>query len=187
MIRKHTHSDLIERCRQGDAKAQTRVYELYCRAMYNTAYRILDDAFLAEDVMQEAFINAFQNLQHFSESVSFGAWLKRIVVNTSINEAKKRQKGWDIAEELSFEQQTIGEEAEPQVGQLTVNLVHNSINKLARGYRIILSLYLLEGYDHEEIGEILTISPSTSRSQYTRAKQKLKAILLKDNQHAGRI
>jgi len=181
-IRKSTHSDLIEDCRRGDARAHTRVYELYCKAMYNTAYRILDDEFLAEDIMQEAFISAFEKLPGFKGEVSFGAWLKRIVINKSINEAKQRQTTWNMVNE--FPETEVNEETDIPVDSQTISRVYNALTKLPDGYRIILSLYLLEGYDHEEIGDILGITSSTSRSQYSRAKQRLKQEVLNSENNA---
>ncbi len=152
---------------------------MYCGALYNTALRILDDAFLAEDVMQESFLSAFQHLHSFKAEVSIGAWLKRIVVNRSINEVKKRQQQLNMLSDAQ-EEWTDHQTDQPIVG-LTVERVQRAMETLSDGYRIIISLYLLEGYDHEEIGEILGISSSTSRSQYSRAKRRLQKVLLNDN------
>jgi RNA polymerase sigma-70 factor (ECF subfamily) len=162
---KNIHDQLIEACKQGKVNAQTQLYDMYCGAMYNTALRILDDEFLAEDVMQESFLSAFHNLNSFKAEVSIGAWLKRIVINRSINEVKKRQKQLDILSEVK-EEWTDHVADQPIVG-LTVERVQQAMEALSDGYRIIISLYLLEGYDHEEISEILGISASTSRSQYS--------------------
>lgn len=170
------HHDLIDRCRQGDRIAYQRLYKLYSRSMYNVGYRIVNDSDEAEDVLQEAFISAFNNLESYRGDSSFGAWLKRIVINKAINQVNKRKLDrlpeddrWDVMEE-----------AEVDVFEgfpFTVESVREAIERLPDGYRSVLSLYLLEGYDHGEIAEILKITESTSKSQFNRAKKKLKELL----------
>ena len=142
--------------------------------MFNTSQRIVSDTMEAEDIMQESFLSAFEKIETYSGKVSFGAWLKKIVINRSLD-SLNRQKAifeeFDAHHELknvSDEKDHLHEDVD-----LKIEEVKKSIDKLPDGYRIILSLYLLEGYDHDEIGEILNISSSTSRSQLSRAKQKL--------------
>ena len=166
------HEDLIARCRRGDREAHYRIYKLYARSMYNVSYRITGREEDAEDALQEAFISAFNNLQSYRADATFGAWLKRIVVNKSINLLKKRkheliseEEQWDIPEE---------EVQEEYREELTVDRVKKAIEELPDGYRTVLSLYLLEGYDHQEIAGIMGISESTSKSQLNRAKTKLR-------------
>jgi len=173
---KNIHQDIIDRCKKGEQTAQFQLYKLYYKAMYNTCYRIVSDEMEAEDIMQEAFLKAFDKLDTYSGRVSFGAWLKRIVINHSIDQIKKKKLDFKNVEEYPHE---IKEEKEEQEDDITEQIeeIRNALNQLADGYRIVLSLYLLEGYDHDEIGEILNISASTSRSQYTRAKNKLKEQL----------
>jgi len=143
--------------------------------MYNTSVRIIKDEHLAEDIMQEAFLSAFTKIDTYNGEVTFGAWLKRIVINKSIDYLKKQKiKLSELGEEHEF---ITEEEDWKYENDGEVEKVRNAINRLADGYRIVLSLYLLEGYDHEEIGQILEISSSTSRSQFTRAKQKLIQLL----------
>jgi RNA polymerase sigma factor (sigma-70 family) len=154
------HADLIEQCRQGDREAHYRLYKLYARSMYNVGYRIVNHAGEAEDVLQEAFISAFRNLEYYRGDASFGSWLKRIVVNKAINVIKKRRT------------EPLAEGADYSVDQ-----VKRAIASLPDGYRSVLSLYLLEGYDHSEIAEILGISESTSKSQFNRSKKKLLSLL----------
>jgi RNA polymerase sigma factor (sigma-70 family) len=170
------HNDLIARCRTGDRDAHYKLYTLYSKAMFNVGYRITRNEEEAEDVLQEAFISAFRSLDSYRGDATFGAWLKRIVVNKALNALGKRKHEiipeddaqWDIAEE----------ESTPEYREdLTVERVKEGIEKLPDGYRTVLSLYLLEGYDHQEIGEILGISESTSKSQLNRAKSKLKELL----------
>jgi RNA polymerase sigma-70 factor (ECF subfamily) len=143
--------------------------------MFNVSFRITGREEDAEDALQEAFISAFRNLSSYRGDAAFGAWLKRIVVNKAINILKRRKhelmpedEQWDVAEEANAAEYKEG---------LTVDRVKKAIDQLPDGYRAVLSLYLLEGYDHEEIGEILGISESTSKSQLNRAKSKLRKLL----------
>ncbi len=172
----HTTNALIMRCRKGDRQAYYQLYKLYSRAMYNVGYRIVNNPDEAKDVLQEAFISAFNSLSTYRGDAAFGAWLKRIVVNKAINLV--RQKKFDrIPETTGFdvtEEETVDElEHFP----FTVEKVRKAIEQLPDGYRVVLSLYLLEGYDHSEIGEILGITESTSKSQFNRSKKKLKKLL----------
>lgn len=170
------HEELIQRCRQGDQQAHHQLYQLYKRSMYNVGYRIVNDEDEAQDVLQEAFISAFRNLAFYRGDATFGAWLKRIVVNKAINYLKKRQlERLPEGDRWEVEQEETGENLEQF--PYTVQQVRDAIQNLPDGYRAVLSLYLLEGYDHGEIGEILGISESTSKSQFNRSKKKLKAIL----------
>lgn len=143
--------------------------------MYNVSYRITGRQEDAEDALQEAFISAFKNLSSYRADATFGAWLKRIVVNKSINVLKRRKhelmpedEEWDVVET-----DPAGEYRE----ELTVDRVKKAIEELPDGYRSVLSLYLLEGYDHQEIAQILGITESTSKSQLNRAKGKLREKL----------
>ena len=144
--------------------------------MFNVAYRITRSEPEAEDVLQEAFISAFRNLDKYRGDATFGAWFKRIVVNKAINALNKNKhetipdddERWDVAEEIDTTEYREG---------LTVERVRQGIEKLPDGYRTVLSLYLMEGYDHQEIGQIMGISESTSKSQLNRARTKLKEIL----------
>lgn len=168
---KHTH--LIEACKQYDRKAQYEVYKLYSKAMFNVSMRILNHVAEAEDVLQESFLDAFQKIGEFRQSSTFGAWLKQIVVNRSINYLRQRKVTWQgiddhLADIVPEDTQTDWAEADLQVEQ-----IHRAIQSLPDGFRAVLSLYLLEGYDHEEIAQILNISEVTSRTQYIRAKKRL--------------
>ncbi|HEX8041532.1 MAG TPA: RNA polymerase sigma factor [Chryseosolibacter sp.] len=170
------HDDLIARCKSGDREAYYRLYKLYSRQMFNVSCRITGRAEDAEDALQEAFTSAFKNLAHYRGDATFGAWLKRIVVNKSINVLKKRKHElipdddeWDAPEEEP--------ESEYMEG-LTIERVKKAIEELPDGYRTVLSLYLLEGYDHQEIAGIMKVSESTSKSQLNRAKAKLREKLI---------
>lgn len=169
------HADLIERCRQGDREAHYQVYKLYSKSMYNIGYRIVNNQEEAEDVLQEAFINAFRSLNLYRGEASFGSWLKRIVINKAIN-ALKMRKMERISEDESFDIKDEGA-ADQEEFPYSVLEVKQAIEGLPDGYRSVLSLYLLEGYDHGEIAEIMGISESTSKSQFNRSKKKLREIL----------
>lgn len=167
------HSPLIEGCKEGDVRSQYKLYNLYSKAMYNLSYRILNNQFDAEDILQEAFTDCFENISTFRYESTFGAWLKSIVVNKSINHLKRKRP------ELVYDQfiPDIPEETIDDEPAYNHKQIFNAIEKLPDGYRVILTLYLLEGYDHQEIAGILKITESTSKSQFMRAKEKLKKIL----------
>ncbi len=163
---------LIEECRSGNSKAQFRIYNQYSRAMYNLAYRMVNNREDAEDILQEGFLECFRNIGSFRFESTFGAWLKSIIINKCINQLRKKKVDLLYYENLPAD---LPEE-EPDVIYDTTR-VFRGIEKLPDGYRVILTLYLLEGYDHTEISQILGISESTSKSQYSRAKDKLRNIL----------
>lgn len=168
------HQDLEDGCRTGDQKSQFKIYKLYYKAMYNTSLRIVNDTMEAEDIMQESFLSAFEKIDSYSGTVSFGAWLKRIVINRSLDTLSRRKAIFeDIERHMGIRDESTEEIVMKEELEVKVEEVKDAIKKLPDGYRIILSLYLLEGYDHDEIAEILDISSSTSRSQLSRAKQKL--------------
>jgi RNA polymerase sigma-70 factor (ECF subfamily) len=172
---RNIHQNLIDGCKTGDQKAQFQIYKLYYKAMYNTSLRIVSDTMEAEDIMQESFLSAFEKIETYSGTVSFGAWLKKIVINRSLD-TLNRQKAIFEEFDAHHELKDITVDDDHMLQQdidIKLEEVKQAIEKLPDGYRIILSLYLLEGYDHDEIGEILKISSSTSRSQLSRAKQKL--------------
>ena len=177
---KNLHQDLIDGCKTGDQKAQFQVYKLYYKAMFNTSLRIVNDTMEAEDIMQESFLSAFEKIDTYSGTVSFGAWLKKIVINRSLDTLSRKKAIFEDIETHIGIKDTSGEEiALKEEVELKVEEVKQAIENLPDGYRIILSLYLLEGYDHDEIADILSITSSTSRSQLSRAKQKLLSELKK--------
>ena len=171
------HVDLVERCKQGERKAQYELYKHYSKAMFNVCMRMLNHVGEAEDALQEAFVDAFSHLHQFRHQSTFGAWLKQIVVNKAINQLRSRKVQWVEIEEW----QQNGSNGEPTEEvpsweddlAYDVERIRSSMQQLPEGYRVVLSLYLFEGYDHEEIGEVLGISETTSRTQYMRAKRRL--------------
>ena len=168
---------LVRQCINGDPSAYRVLYDRYSKAMYNTALRIVNTTADAEDVLQESFTDAFMQLGSFEHKSTFGAWLKQIVVFKSIALLKKQrisfvdmEKAEDITDESDLDENEIW---------YTVEMIKQTMQQLPDGYRTVLSLYLFEGYDHEEISAILGTAQSTVRTQYIRAKQKLLKLLKK--------
>jgi RNA polymerase sigma-70 factor (ECF subfamily) len=147
--------------------------------MFNVAMRITNDYAEAEDVLQESFLNAFQNIHTFRGDSTFGSWLKTIVVNKAIGLVKKRKLSLIAIDDREYAE-TVETVDEADM-QYQVASVRKAIQKLPDGYRVVLSLYLLEGYDHGEIAEILQITEATSKSQYSRARKKLLDLI--KNEH----
>lgn len=170
-----THKSLVENSKSGDRNSQYQLYELYVDAMYNIAMRFLGCKEDAEDVVQDSFIDAFKNLHKFKYESTFGAWLKRIVINKCINHLKVKRLPLSTINDHEFH---LTEEVEyERVAAVDILKVKTGIEKLPQGYRQIINLYLLEGFDHNEISEVLGITTSTSKSQYHRAKKKLVEII----------
>ena len=165
---------LIANCKRGDRVAQYRLYQQYSRAMYNICLRMLRNEQDAEDVLQNAFLDVFTKIDTYRYEATIGAWIKRIVINNCINFIKKRKMQFEEYDPRKVDQP---EEVVPDFEPETVEAVQRAIGQLPHGYRTVFSLYLLEGYDHKEIGEILEISEATSKSQYSRAKQKIREIM----------
>lgn len=144
--------------------------------MFNVSYRIVGDSYLAEDVMQESFLKAFRKLDSFSGNVTFGAWLKKIVINTSINELKKSNKYQFESLDDTTEIYDFKEESE-NYSELKAENVLKTIQNLKSNYKIILTLFFIEGYDLEEITGILNISNENCRTMMSRAKESLRKKL----------
>jgi RNA polymerase sigma factor (sigma-70 family) len=173
------HRQLVEDCRSGNRKAQYEFYNSYAKAMYNICYRMMNDAEEARDMLQESFIDAFRRLESFRFESTVGAWLKKIVINKCINALEKRKIIW-ADEEItdSYTDTDENESVDEEKLQLSVERVKKAMIRLPEGARVIFSLYLLEGYDHTEISEILHISESTSKTQFMRARQMVKEFML---------
>jgi len=169
------HRELVEDCKLGKRQAQFELYRLYSKAMYNICLRMVRNDLDAEDLLQNSFVDIFTKLHTFRFQSSVGAWIKRIVVNNCINFLKKRRlEIQELNEKIT--EQPIPDEEEISL-PYSVESINQALFKLPNGYRVVFSLYLLEGYDHKEIGEILDISEATSKSQYSRAKKKLRELL----------
>jgi RNA polymerase sigma-70 factor (ECF subfamily) len=174
------HQELISKCRKGDRAAQVELYGLYYKAMFNTSLRMLNNRMEAEDVMQDSFLAAFTKLDQYRGEMPFGAWLKRIVINRSIDVLRQRRIRF---EELDERLESEADEPYIQTTEDTEKLVRQvreAIKLLPEGFRVVLTLSLFEGFDHEEIAMVLGITESTSRSQLARAKRKLAEILTLD-------
>ena len=169
---------LIEACKKGDSLAQYTIYSQYSKAMYNLAFRMMNNREDAEDILQEAFTDAFRKLGSYRFESTFGAWIKTIIINKCINQLKKRKAEFVFDEIPDKETYDIEKDDEPY--QKDIQKVFKAIEYLPDGYRLVFTLYLLEGYDHSEISGILDISESTSKTQYHRAKRKLIQLLEKE-------
>lgn len=171
---------LLELCKSNDQRAQLEVYNRYYKAMYNTAYRIVKDSYKAEDIMQESFLSAFTKLETLKEASMFGAWLKRIVVNNSIHYYNLNSKYTDVPlDDVLYkieDEQGIAEDDELMSTQASRILA--TMKTLKENYQLSLSLHLIEGYDYEEICEIMNISHANCRTMISRAKDSLRQKLL---------
>nr|WP_313795270.1 RNA polymerase sigma factor [uncultured Allomuricauda sp.] len=167
--------ELVKQCKANDRKAQLRLYQQYCDGMFAVAMRFLKNQDDAEDVLQESFIKAFQRMDQFKGEVTFGAWLKRIVVNGSIDFLKsKHQKTVELNE--GYMHVTDDDDWTIEDG-ISIKKVKDAIEKLAEKYRYVIQLFLVEGYDHSEISQILGISETASRTRLLRGKTQLKEEL----------
>jgi RNA polymerase sigma-70 factor (ECF subfamily) len=170
---------LLEGCKQNDSSAQQELYNKYSPKMLSVCYRYTKTREDAEDMLQEGFIKVFTQIHQFESRGSLEGWILRIMVHTCINHLKKNKRFNESIDLLHAENIGIREDYIPAT--LQAKQVVESIRTLPIGYRTVLNLYAIEGYSHKEIGSMLDIEESTSRSQYTRAKSLLESILLKRN------
>ncbi len=179
-LKQHNIEELILLCKQKNEKAQYEIYNRYAKAMYNVCYRIVKDAHFAEDVMQEGFMKAFTKINDYKQEVAFGAWLKRIIVNGSIDFYKKnnqfRVEDFNTALHKT-EDAVFHDTDDTNYNELKVKHILETINSLKYNYRMILTLFYIEGYDSEEISEILKISYANCRTTLSRAKDCLRKKL----------
>lgn len=164
----HSNKELIDRCLEGNPKAQESLYRQFAPPMYGVCLRYARNTLEADDILQEAFIKIFKHLKDFNHQGSFEGWVRRIVVNTAINYYKSKLKEWD---EVSIDR-AGGENTlqSKDIDCLTRDDLLNVIRELPEGYRMVFNLYVIEGYNHQEIGMMLNISESTSKSQLSRAR-----------------
>lgn len=174
------HQDLIDACRAGDRKAQFGIYKLYYKAMYNTSLRIVNDTAEAEDILQESFLDAFRRIGSYSGEGSFGSWLKRIVINRSLDFLRKSKEHIPI-ESINLEIPEDIEYIDEDELKLKVAEVKSAVASMPEDFRVILSLILFEGYDHEEVSRLLKITNQLSRTRYSRARQRLVNELKKNS------
>ena len=177
----HTTEELVSLCVEKNQKAQFEIYSRYSIAMYNVAYRIVKDIHFAEDVMQEGFLKAFTKINDYKKEVAFGAWLKRIIVNSSIDFYKKNNqfKKEDFEKSLfKIENSETENDDVINFNDLKVKQILETIASLKNSYSIVLTLFFIEGYDQEEISGILNISYANCRTTLSRAKESLRKKLL---------
>ena len=176
------NTELVEACKLGNRSAQYKLYSLYSKSMFNICLRILNHRGEAEDVLQEAFVDAFAKIGTFRQEASFGVWLKQIVVNKAISSLRKKKMELVDIEQEAYHLESEGfsesiSEPDESSCDYRVEAITKGVEMLPEGYRVVLSLYLFEGYDHEEISNVLGISVSTSRTQYMRGKKRLHEVL----------
>lgn len=163
---------LVEGCKAGSQQAQIGVYRKYCQQVYNTCLRIVKNPADAEDLMQNSFIDAFSRIKSYKGPSAFAGWLKKIAVNNAIDYLAKRKQPGENFETFPDIVDDNGTENEEFI-EFRVEQIKKAMNTIITEYRVILSLYLFEGYDHEEIGQILKISQANVRTRISRAKQSL--------------
>ncbi len=172
-----TEEVLLQGCIKNDASAQQELYQRYSPKMLSVCYRYAKTREDAEDMLQEGFIKVFSQISKFEKRGSLEGWILRIIVHTCINHLKKNKKFNDHVDLAYAGNIVIREDYIPSIIQ--AKQIVETIRSLPIGYRTVLNLYAIEGFSHKEIGQLLDIEESTSRSQYTRAKSMLEEILLK--------
>lgn len=174
-----TEIQLYDLCEQGDRKSQMQVYDQYSKGMFHVALRIVEDPREAEDVMQESMITAFTKMNQWNRTATFGAWLKRIVINNSLTHVRKHGKYRKVDyDEVAYEMEAVAEEQiDMESAGITAKQVMDAMKSLKDRYREILNLSLVEGMDNEEISEILGVSNGTCRTTISRAKDSLRKKL----------
>jgi RNA polymerase sigma-70 factor (ECF subfamily) len=170
--------NLIRECIRNNERSQLKLYKLYAKAMFNTCLRIVKNTTEAEDIVQESFLSAFLSLKDFRYEVPFKVWLRRIIINKSLDYYRKQKKSLiectdNIADTNDFSEIENELASDGKTREKLVQHIKDEVMLLPDGYRVIFSLFYFEGYDHDEISEIMNISASTSRSQLTRAKQRI--------------
>ena len=181
MSHKKEHIDtLLQLCLNGKQSAQLEVYNRYYKAMYNTAVRIVKDSAIAEDVMQESFLSAFTKLETFKGEVTFGSWLKRIVINNSIYQYRKQQKKNEVAlDDVIYKvEDDDGIASDYVFTEQKAQKVMETMKQLKDNYRVSLTLHLIEGYDYDEISTIMNLSYANCRTTISRAKESLRQKLI---------
>jgi RNA polymerase sigma factor (sigma-70 family) len=172
-----TEEAIFQGCLKNQAAAQRELYNRYSPKMLAVCYRFAHNREDAEDMLQEAFIKIFSQIHTFQNKGAFEGWIRRITVHTCINHLKKNKRFNESVDIIHANSVQVREESVPSIVQ--AKQVVECIRLLPIGYRTVLNLYAVEGYSHKEIGELLDIEESTSRSQYTRARQMLEEILIK--------
>ncbi|MBL7558797.1 RNA polymerase sigma factor [Olleya sp. YSTF-M6] len=178
-LTKHTIEQLVTLCISGNQLAQLEIYNRYYKAMYNTSYRIVNNSFEAEDIMQESFLTAFTKLEKLKEISTFTAWLKRIVVNNSVKAFNKNKKNGEVGlDDVLYKiEDHQGVDTTTEITSVKAKQILDYLNQLKSNYKIALTLHLIEGYDYEEISQIMEISYANCRTTVSRAKESLRKKL----------
>jgi RNA polymerase sigma factor (sigma-70 family) len=174
-----TEEAILLGCLKNHAAAQRELYNRYSPKMLAVCYRFAHNREDAEDMLQEGFIKVFSQIHTFQNKGAFEGWIRKIIVHTCINNLKKNKRFNERVDILHASSIQVREESVPSIVQ--AKQIVDCIRILPIGYRTVLNLYAIEGYSHKEIAGMLDIEESTSRSQYTRAKQMLEDILVKKN------
>ncbi|WP_143307362.1 RNA polymerase sigma factor [Chitinophaga vietnamensis] len=169
---------VVDRCKKGDVRAFRELYDAYAGAMYNICLRMTGNTSDAEDTLQEAFLQIHRNIGKLENDTSLTAWIKRIVVNHCLNSLRKKKVYFEEVEEVEMPEEAAVDEDQ---FTWTVSAIKSAITTLPHGYRTVLNLYLFEEYSHREIAEMLGISESTAKTQYMRAKEKVRQIVNQQN------
>jgi RNA polymerase sigma-70 factor (ECF subfamily) len=171
-----TEEAMIQGCLRNEAAAQQELYHKYSPKMLTVCYRYAKSREDAEDMLQEGFIKVFMQIRQFQHKGALEGWIRKIMVHTCINSLKKNRKFTESVDLIHASAVQIREEIIPSIIQ--AKQVVECIRMLPLGYRTVLNLFAIEGFSHREIGDMLDIEESTSRSQYTRAKSMLEEILV---------
>ena len=172
-----TEEAILQGCLKNLATAQRELYNRYSPKMLAVCYRFAHNREDAEDMLQEGFIKVFSQIHTFQSKGAFEGWIRRIIVHTCINNLKKNKRFNESLDIVHAHGVQVREESVPSIVQ--AKQIVECIRILPIGYRTVLNLYAIEGYSHKEIADMLDIEESTSRSQYTRAKQMLEDILIR--------
>ena len=167
----YSDKELIERCLENDPKAQEFLYKRFSSRMYGVCLRFARNTLEADDILQEGFIKVFSFLKDFRHDGSLEGWIRRTIVNTAINYYNSKQNEWsEMSIQMAESYQSVSEEI---LEKISTNDLLNLIHELPEGYRLVFNLYVIEGYNHKEIAEMLNISENTSKSQLSRARMAL--------------
>lgn len=175
--------DVVEQCKANDRKAQLQLYNQYCSGMFYVAMRFVKNSSDAEDIIQESFIKAFQKIHQFKGDVSFGAWLKRIVINKSIDFLKSKKERLVPLDENYM--QVVEDDDWTVEDGITLDEVKLAMEQLPEKYKYVVMMFLLEGYDHREIAKVLGLSETACRTRLLRGKGFLKELLKKKRYGTG--
>ncbi|NNC49041.1 MAG: RNA polymerase sigma factor [Flaviramulus sp.] len=174
------NDQLVQLCISGNQSAQLEIYNRYYKAMYNASLRIVKNSFDAEDIMQDSFLIAFTKLESLKYTKGFGSWLKKIVINNSIHHYNNKSKNIEIPIDnmlYKIEDESNGVESDFEFTNIKAKQILNTLKTLKDNYRIALTLNLIEGYDYEEISEIMKITNANCRTTISRAKDSLRQKL----------